>query len=145
VSLEQGRTGGKGQRTFQRVEFPSMLIWYTGCDDILAGDHSGLDGLARRCRHRWRRQPDQAIPRQPGDDFVAAGIGPGDARIRRRVWCVDIELRALTSTPATRVSARGGFGGNFTLAGFGGFGNLDGPRIFSGSTHNSVMMASRSG
>ena len=40
-----------------------------GCDDILSGDHSGLDGLARRCRLRWRRQPDQAIPRQPGDDF----------------------------------------------------------------------------
>jgi hypothetical protein len=71
---------------------PSMLIWYAGlrrharrligrlsagvrrlarpddvgCDAMLAGDHSGLDGLARRSRHRWRRQPDQAIPRQPG-------------------------------------------------------------------------------
>jgi hypothetical protein len=32
-------------------------------------------------------------------------------------------------TSGTRVMARGGFGGDFTFTGFGGFGNFDGPRI----------------
>src|ERR1019366_5909222 len=49
------------------------------------------------------------------------------------------------STSGTRVSARGGFGGNLILTGLGGLGGRDGPKIFANSMAIRVATPTRSG